>query len=1046
MDGYGRFTQRTVEFVPALQIVLGPNEQGKSTLRSFVADMLYGQKSSAAKKAYDDSNELRRPWTSPDTYGGRLVYVLDDGSEIEVFRRFDRKNECVNVYDRKHAREITAEFEQLKNHEPLFALSHLGLSKEVFLNAATISHFTLEDLGDANALGHIQEKLLALADTGSEDNSTDATLKRLKARIEAIGQPNARSHPLPMARVRLTELNREFEQAGVLREELASIEERRRALLDENAAHLRRKAEAEALLKDLERFERAERLEKAERLASAMNEATQQCFALGAARDFPADQTPEVLRMSTVLTTARAQHDRTRKARELLAMQIASESEKLGEAGTRDTEGIAETCDQQLDEAANRVQRLRDRIDGVELAREASESRLRAAEEEFASVPDFSRLADDPVTWINQLASSFRIAVRTRDDECQKRAQLREQIAVQRAELAEPSKTFEGCGDFMSDARDYEVQAKLREEQVAQVRGVVEHLQNAADDYSERIGGFGRLCVLTTALLIALLVVALTTGNRGVYVPAIPAGLAAAFFAGSVAYAHRQTRRAEKELEAHQARLHAMWADDESHRGKIDQMIVDAGCQTLRELEGKYDRYRQASAELEALESAGREQERRAAEAEQRAAQMFESFQETFARMGEVLTGESGLDEAAGAAVARYQVYRDAKRRIAENKDQIRKHDAEAERLRAELEMALDEERTLALDVRRRMRENGYPEESKHDSAVMALRSYRIRSAELGRKRERIDVMKEQLRDIDRQIEAEAGEIQELSETLSRRFAAARVRDLDEWRERDEQAKRYLEIREDLARFQERQRDVLQQTDLNTLRLAVAADGPSPERPATSLDELKQELAAVNEAIEATSREEHRLHVTLAERASGMRPIGEIEEDRAECEAAIALLELELDAASHAMALIEAIARDKHASIAPKLAARASEYLKEITGGAYDEVLINRDLGVSVRIPQLQKMSEDPERILSKGTVDQIYLALRLAMIQCLSETGESIPMLLDDPFSNYDDQRLRQTLGLLTRLGQHNQILLFTCRDDVAHAARDLNAAVLVL
>jgi len=67
-------------------------------------------------------------------------------------------------------------------------------------------------------------------------------------------------------------------------------------------------------------------------------------------------------------------------------------------------------------------------------------------------------------------------------------------------------------------------------------------------------------------------------------------------------------------------------------------------------------------------------------------------------------------------------------------------------------------------------------------------------------------------------------------------------------------------------------------------------------------------------------------------------------------------------------------------------------------------------------------------------------------MVQCIGETGESIPMLLDDPFPNYDDHRLGRALHLLAHVAQQNQVLLFTCREDVVRAAQTVNAPVLYL
>ena len=124
IDGYGRFAGRSLDFAPGLQIIIGPNERGKSTIRAFIGDMLYGQKKGAAQRSYDETNELRTPWETPDCYGGSLVYELRDGRQIEVTRNFDRKREALQVFDRTNAREITGDFELLRNREINFAQSH----------------------------------------------------------------------------------------------------------------------------------------------------------------------------------------------------------------------------------------------------------------------------------------------------------------------------------------------------------------------------------------------------------------------------------------------------------------------------------------------------------------------------------------------------------------------------------------------------------------------------------------------------------------------------------------------------------------------------------------------------------------------------------------------------------------------------------------------------------------------------------------------------------------------------------------------------------
>ena len=245
IDGYGRFAQKEVDLDPGLQVLTGPNEQGKSTLRHFVGDMLYGQTRSTHQRVYDASNELRKPWNKENGYGGRLLYSIDAGRLFEVQRSFDRKDEWVRVFDRTDSIEVTSQFTTHRNREPAFADEHLHMSKAVFLNVATISHLTLEDLGNNQALTKIRSKLLSLTDSGESQTSTEGAMKWLSDRITAIGQPSARTKPLPLARARLVDLQKEYEQVRVLREEVSIIDEERLDLRLEIAHMQARRVELE---------------------------------------------------------------------------------------------------------------------------------------------------------------------------------------------------------------------------------------------------------------------------------------------------------------------------------------------------------------------------------------------------------------------------------------------------------------------------------------------------------------------------------------------------------------------------------------------------------------------------------------------------------------------------------------------------------------------------------------------------------------------------------------------------------------------------------
>jgi len=110
---------------------------------------------------------------------------------------------------------------------------------------------------------------------------------------------------------------------------------------------------------------------------------------------------------------------------------------------------------------------------------------------------------------------------------------------------------------------------------------------------------------------------------------------------------------------------------------------------------------------------------------------------------------------------------------------------------------------------------------------------------------------------------------------------------------------------------------------------------------------------------------------------------------------------------------------------------RAGEYLGLLTLGVYDRVKVEEPpLRVAVWVPQAEQWLEPAEPALSRGTTDQVYLAVRLALVEVLAE-GRHPPLLLDDPFGTFDPERLRAAMALLRRVSGGNQVLLFTCRPE---------------
>lgn len=129
------------------------------------------------------------------------------------------------------------------------------------------------------------------------------------------------------------------------------------------------------------------------------------------------------------------------------------------------------------------------------------------------------------------------------------------------------------------------------------------------------------------------------------------------------------------------------------------------------------------------------------------------------------------------------------------------------------------------------------------------------------------------------------------------------------------------------------------------------------------------------------------------------------------------LLQMTLQIFSH---LVE----EMEVEFAPRFNEQASAYLSFLTLNKYQQISINSHLQATLYNP----VSYEPisEHSLSTATREQIYLSIRLALADLLLE-NKYIPLLLDDVFVHYDNDRLRQALKLLESLTEKRQIILLT-------------------
>lgn len=203
----------------------------------------------------------------------------------------------------------------------------------------------------------------------------------------------------------------------------------------------------------------------------------------------------------------------------------------------------------------------------------------------------------------------------------------------------------------------------------------------------------------------------------------------------------------------------------------------------------------------------------------------------------------------------------------------------------------------------------------------------------------------------------------------------------------------------------------------------VEPDAAAIPEPAQTLEEIAARLPA----LRASRRD---LQSRLDRLLGQIRAIGSPDELRTRLqdgEAQLAALQQEYDAIALAMQALESANTTLQNRFSPALGARAAEIFSALCGGRYDKVLLSRDLALSAE-PAGDAAARSIQ-LLSQGTADQLYLAVRLAICEMVLPADRKSPLILDDALANFDDDRLAAALDWLVVESTSRQILLFTCQ-----------------
>jgi len=210
------------------------------------------------------------------------------------------------------------------------------------------------------------------------------------------------------------------------------------------------------------------------------------------------------------------------------------------------------------------------------------------------------------------------------------------------------------------------------------------------------------------------------------------------------------------------------------------------------------------------------------------------------------------------------------------------------------------------------------------------------------------------------------------------------------------------------------------------LQLLQAMAKSSVQPPAME-DMLTHSARETEQLLMEAHAEQQRLQNRLGQYQGRMEALGSASALRAELEAVeqrIGKLENTYAAVTLALETLAQARQELQRKFAPRISARAQELLSKMTSGRYDRLTLREDLSLLSGAEQEETLHEVLWR--SDGTMDQLYVALRLAVAE---ELTPEAPLVLDDAFVRFDDARLKEAMDILREEAEKKQVILFSCQ-----------------
>ena len=1020
ISAFGRHVDLTLKPEEGFNLVCTGNEGGKTTLLHFIQACFYGM----ANKSQDLSKYDRQrylPWHAPESRYGGFIRFEHKGREYRLERFFGQTagKDRVTLTDA-----VTGTPVPLNRQEPGQKL--FGMSQNEFMNTVYIGQMSTAVSSDEN----IRRRLASLSAGGSLEFSPEEMVRRLtdqRRDLKAFRGDGGRI----------------FELQTAVRE------------LEEEAVQAKR-LQSERLQREEELTEASDRLDQAVEERDRLEEAEER------------RRLQQLIRQRTELET---------RIEELkhLEEQVAEGRQSLG---------LPEGASLPAQDAVNMAQHALTRWESLEEQLQKTEeslAKIKAEMEEAPRLPeveqllerrqelrqDLRALAADRRKWSEDQAAEAR-AFEAETAALQKRLMDLEAEASTAAELEQEKKTLDS---FRSAYEETEEQAESLQGQLPEAKAALQasiaQREQAGRDASERrealVQRFAAeeaaleegdppfeaddvpaepapkrdvtLLLVGGALLIVAVVLLILFPSiwSGIL---LAAALAVAFLgfrsmqAGSEASRTEITKRRQAREQAQESvrirRLEAKIRLDDERRAE-EQALDRELAETVRELDAK----QQAAKEtVNSLESQLRELRARSENLQERIEQQQARVERLQARLG-----ENSLPED-----ARVSEIEALEKQLGVREPSLSPALAEAHEALEVRGEALEREWQEIYAEDNLLKETAPfgpdPEEEEAERGIREAEDVQRHIKLLQREQAELETLR---RDDKAAVEAHKGTLQE---ALHGALAGEPEDGPEAYRERLAGYQKTLtELTGLMSRYDDRKdrfSQVLEEATPEDIRKAaeeaehkLAAGADDPVFAELTDNELSESLRRINRRIHEEGNALTALRTAIEDLTAQSRVPQAIDEELVQKTQELREAEEKLQAIELAIKLIEDTNELMQQTFGPKINEATTRFLAKLTGEPEQEVRVDNQFNLRVEDAETRSIKE--HLYYSGGKIDQLYMALRLAIAETVYQDEESgsLPFFIDDAFIQYDSERALAAVRLFAELSeQGRQVIFTTCHD----------------